>query len=160
MDFLPFKVLFQYLDLKMCNIMVICSFAPYGYAHGPKTCQIWHQGGPDLVEWISPKLLDRFTPFKVLWNCKDLWLYNVMVIYRFLPHMGLPMGQYLVKSGTTGGSDFAEHMSLKLLDGWIYTIETSMELSKFKLLWNCLNGLMTLTLDFRGQMLQKAISQE
>ena len=43
--------------------MVICPFAPYGVAHGPKTCQICHKLGPDFVERISLKLLDGFTPF-------------------------------------------------------------------------------------------------
>ena len=30
-------------------------FAPYGLGHGPKTCQIWHQWGPDFAERISQK---------------------------------------------------------------------------------------------------------
>ena len=44
----------------------------YGLAHGPKTSQIWHKSGPDFAECISPKPLDGFTPFKVLWTCLDL----------------------------------------------------------------------------------------
>ena len=54
------------------DVMVICLFAPYGLAHGPKTCQICHKLGPDFAERISLKLLDGFTPFKVLWTCLDL----------------------------------------------------------------------------------------
>ena len=49
-----------------------CPFAPYGLAHGPKTCQICHKLGPDFAERISLKLLDGFTPFKVPWTCLDL----------------------------------------------------------------------------------------
>ena len=71
-----FKAQWNCLDLKLCNVMIICQFAAYGLAHGPKTCQNWQQWGPDFVEHISLnlKLLDRFTPFKVLWNCLDLYL--------------------------------------------------------------------------------------
>ena len=46
--------------------------APYGFAHGPKTCQICHKLGPDFAERISLKPLDGFTPFKVSWTCLDL----------------------------------------------------------------------------------------
>ena len=38
----------------------------------PWAQQVWHQWGPDFAECISLKLLDRFTPLKVLWNCLDL----------------------------------------------------------------------------------------
>ena len=70
--FSPFKVLWNCLGMKLCTVMVICPFAPYGLAHGPKTCQICHKLGPDFAERISLKLLDGFTPFKVLWTCLDL----------------------------------------------------------------------------------------
>ena len=49
-----------------------CPFAPYGLAHGPKTCQICHQLGQDFADRISLKLLDGFTPFEVSWTCLDL----------------------------------------------------------------------------------------
>ena len=39
----PFHVLWNCLDLKLCNVMVICEFVSYGLADGPKTCQIWCQ---------------------------------------------------------------------------------------------------------------------
>ena len=71
--------------------MVICPFAPYGLAHGPKTCQICHKLGPDFAERISLKLLDGFTPFKVSWTCLDLQLCNVIVICPFDPY-GLAPG--------------------------------------------------------------------
>ena len=50
----------------------ICPFAPYGLAHGPKTCQICHKLDPDFADRISLKPLDGFTPFKVSWTCLDL----------------------------------------------------------------------------------------
>ena len=71
--------------------MVICPFAPYGLAHGPKTCQICHKLGPDFADCISLKLLDGFTPFKVSWTCLDLQLCNVIVICPFAPY-GLAPG--------------------------------------------------------------------
>ena len=46
-----------------------------------KTYQICHN-----AERISLKLLDGFTPFKVSWNCLDLSLYKVIVIYPFAPY--------------------------------------------------------------------------
>ena len=37
--------------------------------------------GPDFVEPISLKPLDEFIPFEVLWNCLDLQLCNIRVIW-------------------------------------------------------------------------------
>ena len=37
--------------------------------------------GPDFAETISLKPLDGFIPFEVLWNCLDLSLCNIMVIW-------------------------------------------------------------------------------
>ena len=71
--------------------MVICPFAPFGLAHGPKTCQIWHKLGPDFAERISLKPLDGLTPFKVSWTCLDLLLCTVIVICPFTPY-GLAHG--------------------------------------------------------------------
>ena len=48
--------------------MVICPFAPYGLAHGRKTCQICHKLGPDFADRIPLKPLDGFVPFEVLWE--------------------------------------------------------------------------------------------
>ena len=42
-----------------------------------------------------------FLHSKVLWNCPDLKLFDIMDYCPFA-HMGLPMGQKLVKSGTSG----------------------------------------------------------
>ena len=70
--FTPFEVLWTCLDLNLCNVRVICPFATRGLAHGPITCKIWYQWSPDFAELISLKPLDRFSPFKVLWNCLDL----------------------------------------------------------------------------------------
>ena len=71
-----FEVLWNWLDPKLCIVMVFCSFASYGLAHEPKTCQIWYHWGPDFVEFTFPKRLDRFTPFRVLWNCATSWAYD------------------------------------------------------------------------------------
>ena len=68
----------DFLDSKFCGIVQACScalswsFDPYGLAHGPKTCQIWHKSGPDFAERISLKIRDGFSPFKVLWTCLEL----------------------------------------------------------------------------------------
>ena len=40
--------------------------------HGAKNCQIWYQQGPNFVECTSLKPMDRFSPFKILWNCLGL----------------------------------------------------------------------------------------
>ena len=39
--------------------------------------------GLDFVELISLKPLDGFIPFEVLWNCLDLQLCNVMLIWHW-----------------------------------------------------------------------------
>ena len=44
------------------TVVVICTFALYGLANGPKTCQICHKLGPVLR---NAKLLDGFIPFNV-----------------------------------------------------------------------------------------------
>ena len=78
--FTPFEVLWDCLDLKLCNVMVIRPCYPYGLAHGPKTSQTWHRG-PDFTEQTYPKLLDGFTPFEVLRNCQSFvassWAYHL-----------------------------------------------------------------------------------
>ena len=56
--------------------------------------------------------------------------------------MGLLMGQKLVKSGVTG-------VQTSETAGWVYTVRSSMELSKPVVVQHY--GLMTLTLDFLGQ---------
>ena len=40
--FSPFKVLRNFLDLKLCGVIVICPFAPYGLTQRPKIC--WKLG--------------------------------------------------------------------------------------------------------------------
>ena len=56
---------------------------------------------PDFAESISLEPLDRYSPFKVLWNCPDPKLCDIMVYCPFA-HMSLPMGQKLVKSDICG----------------------------------------------------------
>ena len=108
--------------------MVICPFAPYGLAHGPKTCQNCHKLGPDFAERISLKLLNGFAPFKVSWTCLDLLLCNVSLWASLC-------GTHI--SATTG---------------WIYTTWSSMELSRPVVVQH--HGHLTLTLDFQGQILK------
>ena len=89
--------------------MIICSFAPFGLAHGPNTCQIWCQWGPDYVACIYLDLLDRFSlAFEVPWKCLDLQLWSIC-----------PFDTYGIAHGP-------EHISLKLLDGFS---RSSVELS-------------------------------
>ena len=67
-----------------------------------------------------------------------------------LPHMGLPMGQKLVKSGSTWARFCGTHISET--PGWICTIRSSMELSRPVVVQH--HGHLTLTLDFQGQILK------
>ena len=64
--------------------------------------------------------------------------------------MGLPMGQKLVKSGSTWARHCGNHISE--ITGWIYTIWSSMELSRPVVVQH--HGHLTLTLDFQGQILK------
>ena len=64
--------------------------------------------------------------------------------------MGLPMGQKLVKSGSTWARLCGTHISETT--GWIYTIWGSMELSRPVVVQHY--GHLTLTLDFQGQILK------
>ena len=75
-----------------------------------------------------------------------------VVVHRHghLPHMGLPMGQKLVKSGSTWARLWLTHISET--PGWICTIRSSMELSRPVVVQH--HGHLTLTLDFQGQILK------
>ena len=64
--------------------------------------------------------------------------------------MGLPMGQKLVKSGSTWTILCGTHISEAT--GWIYTIRSSMELCRPVVVQH--HGHLTLTLDFQGQILK------
>ena len=129
--------------------MVICPFAPYGLAHRPKTCQICHKLGSDVVARISLKLLDGFSPFKVSWTCRHLQLYNGIVICPFASY-GLAHGpktcQIKQHLGQTCGAYISE------TTGWIYTIQSAMELSRPVVVQQ--HRQFTLTLDFEGQILK------
>ena len=130
----------DFLHSKFCEIWPIW----------PKTCQICHKLGPDFAECIlllSLKLLDGFTPFKVLLTCLDLC--TVIVICPFAPY-GLAhwpktcqIRQHL---GQTLWNPY-------LLNHWmIYTIWSSMELSRPVVVQH--HGHLTLTLDFQGQIVK------
>ena len=64
--------------------------------------------------------------------------------------MGLPMGQKLVQSGSTWARLCGTHISETT--GWIYTIWSSMELSRLVVVQH--HGHLTLTLDFQGHILK------
>ena len=64
--------------------------------------------------------------------------------------MGLPMGQKLVKPGSTWPRLCGTHISET--PGWIYTIRSSMEMSRPVVVQH--HGHLTLTLDFQGQILK------
>ena len=64
--------------------------------------------------------------------------------------MGLPMGQKLVKSGSTWVRLRGTHIFETA--GWIYAIQISMELSRPVVVQH--QGHLTLTLDFQGQILK------
>ena len=64
--------------------------------------------------------------------------------------MGLPMGQKLVKSGSTWARLCGTHISETT--GWIYPIWSSMELSRPVVVQR--HGHLTLTLEFQGQILK------
>ena len=64
--------------------------------------------------------------------------------------MGLPMGQKLVKSGSTWARLCGTHIAETT--GWIYPISSSMELSRPVVVQH--HGHLTLTLDFQGQILK------
>ena len=64
--------------------------------------------------------------------------------------MGLSMGQKLFKSGSTWARFCGTHISETI--GWIYTIWSSMELSRPVVVQH--HGHLTLTLDFQGQILK------
>ena len=71
-------------------------------------------------------------------------------LFAQLPHMGVPIGQKLVKSGSTWARLCGTHISETT--GWIYTIWSSMELSRPVVVQY--HGHLTLTLDFQGQILK------
>ena len=64
--------------------------------------------------------------------------------FAHLPHMGMPMGQKLVTSGSTWARFCGTHISE--IPGWICAIRTSMELSRPVFLQH--HGDLTLTLDY------------
>ena len=64
--------------------------------------------------------------------------------------MGLPMSQKLVKLGSFSVRLYRTHNSESV--GWIYTIWSSMELSRPVVVQH--HGHLTLTLDFQGQILR------
>ena len=118
----------DFLRSKFCGIVLPCSCAllwSYAHllAHRPKTCQICHKLASDVVARISLKLLDGFSPFEVSWTC------------QIRQHLGQTCGTYI--SETTG---------------WIYTIQSSMELSRPVVVQQ--HRQLTLTLDFQGQILK------
>ena len=125
-------------DLQLCDVIVICP--------------IW--ACPRAKNWVqilqNVYLQNRWTdlPHLKFHGLRDLQLCYVIIICPF-PHMGLPMGQKLVKSGITWvrlcGTQISE------LTRWIYTIWSSMGLPRPVVVQH--HGHLTLTLDFQGQIL-------
>ena len=74
----------------------------------------------------------------------------VVHCHSYLPHMCLPMGQKLVKSGSTWAILCGSHIFETVR--WIYTIWSSMELSRPVVVQH--QGHLTLTLDFQDQILK------
>ena len=70
--------------------------------------------------------------------------------HSYLPNMGLPIGQKLVKSGNTWATLWGTHISET--NRWIYTIWSSMELSRPVVVQY--HGHLTLTMDFQCQILK------
>ena len=95
------EALWKFLNLQLCNVMIVCQFSPNGLVHGPKTCQIWYDECLGFAEPLLLYLLDGFATFVVLWNYLDLQLCKVNIICQFTPYH-LSMSQTLVISGTNG----------------------------------------------------------
>ena len=74
----------------------------------------------------------------------------VVHCHSYLPIMGLSMGQKLVKSGSTWARLCGTHIFETA--GWIYTIQSYMELSRPIAVQHPAH--LTLTLDFQGQILK------
>ena len=94
-----FKAQWNCLDLKLCNVMIICQFTPYGLANGSKLVKT----GTNGVQTLRNAYLciwNRWTLHsdEIVWTCICATSWS----FTHLPHMVLPMGQKVVKSGTTG----------------------------------------------------------
>ena len=55
--------------------------------------------GPDIAEPISLKPLDGFIPFEVLWNCLNLYLCNIMVIWPWPWIFKVKFWKYCLRNG-------------------------------------------------------------
>ena len=86
----------------------------------------------------------------LVWTCSCA----LSQLFAHLPNMGLPMGQKLVKSGSTWTRLCGAHIFETA--GWIYTIRSSMELSRPVVVQH--QGHLTSTLDIQGQILKSCIS--
>ena len=100
----------DFLHSKFYGIVHTCTCAAsWAFAH------LIHMGW-STGRHISLKPLDKYSPFKVLWNCLDFQFCCVMVICP------LPFDPYGLAQGSEG-------ITPKPLDGF----------SSFEVLWNCLN---------------------
>ena len=82
----------------------------------------------------------------LVWTCSCA----LSQLFAHSPHMGLPMGQKLVKSGSTWARLCGTHIFETA--GWVYTIRGSMDLSRPVVVQQ--QGYLTLTIDFQGQILK------
>ena len=150
-DFLcsPFEVLWNCPGLYLCIVVVICPFAPYGLAHGPKLVKFatnWVQTLRIVYLWSRWMDLPHWKFHGLLKTCSCATSY----LFAHLHHIGSPMGQKLVKSGTTWARLCVTHIFGTA--GWICTIRSSMELSRPVVVQH--QGHLTLTLDLQGQILK------
>ena len=81
--------------------MIICQFTPYGLANGPKLVKTGTNGVQTLRNThlcIWNHWTDLLHSHEIAWTCSCA----TSLSFTRLPHMVLPMGQKVVKSGTTG----------------------------------------------------------
>ena len=64
----------------MCNVIVICPFAPHGLAHGPKTCQIRQHLGQTLR---NPYLWNRWMDLYHSKFCGIIWICSCITSWSF-----------------------------------------------------------------------------
>ena len=88
-SFSPVKVLWNCLDMKLCNIMVICPLAPYGHSHGPETSNLVPAGSwfcrVNISEVLDSVLHSKVFRIVLTCSCAMLWP------LAHLTHMGLRM---------------------------------------------------------------------
>ena len=75
--------------MQLYKTIIICPFATYGLAHGPKTCRIWYQGVQtlrDAYPWNrwTYFLRSKFVRIVLPYSCATVWSLG------YFTHMDLP----------------------------------------------------------------------